>query len=177
MILSACCNTKQEKRCRGEPYEKLSRSEIWVTNGAFGSLYMAMTAFTNPGQVILTVIPHYFGYEIMISGLDCTSHGLALSPDDDIDLNVTAIQETLLHHANAENMRILLLCNPSNPSGQMHTDEKLQELARALQHVNQQRAAKQPSPLPRPLFSFAMKPIIALFSHRPKKNCITGQFL
>ena len=132
------------QRRRGRSYRSLTRHHIWVTNGALGGLIMAMKCFCNVGDAIATVVPDSGGYRAMIEGLECSIVSVPLSPEHDFDLDVPTIVRTLHDNPKA---RILLLSSPNNPSGRISTPEKLQELARALQHTNHRRARHHLPPI------------------------------
>jgi len=125
------------QRRRGHSYDSLTAHHIWITNGGFGGLIMAMKTFSNVGDIFVTVTPEYFAYQDMIEGLECSTITVPLSPDDDFDLNVVAIDFALRHHI--EQVRILLLTSPGHPSGHVYTTEKLQALALVLQTINRER--------------------------------------
>jgi aspartate aminotransferase len=128
-------------------YDALTLDHIFVTNGTFGSVMMAMKTFSNVGDVLVTVLPEYIGYQDMIRGLECTTVKIPLSPGDNFELHVAPIQNMLLDHPQRDRMRILLLTCPNNPSGQVYSEQTLQELADALHHVNEIRSTKHLPPI------------------------------
>lgn len=140
--LQAILESLQQQR--GKTYWSLTTNHIWVTNEALGGLMMAMKSFSNAGDTIATVVSDNCAYHGMIEGLECDVLPIPLFPDDDFELNVSAIIRTLHDNPTA---RILLLTSPNNPSGRISTDEKLQELARALQENNQRRAQHHLPPI------------------------------
>ncbi len=124
-------------RRRGHMYKSLTTDDIFITTGAFGGLMMAMKTFTDVGDAFVTTTPDYFGYDMMITGLECSTIEVPLSSENSFDLDVEAIQKAFTE--NPTKARVLLLTNPNNPTGKMYTRERLEELSKALMSVNEIR--------------------------------------
>jgi aspartate aminotransferase len=131
-------------RRRGQAYEATTIDDILITNGAFGGLLMVLHSFTDAGDKIVVPSPDYFGYEGMINALECSKIYVPLDEVNNFDLDVPAIQRAFLDNPDA---RVLILTCPNNPSGNLYTRERFQELSLALQHVNEVRGQQNLPPV------------------------------
>jgi aspartate aminotransferase len=128
---------KSLQRRRGKAYGASIVDDVLITNGAFGGLLMVLHSFTDAGDQVVIPSPDYFGYEGVINALECSKIYVPLDVSNNFDLDVLAIQQTFLDHPRA---RVLILTCPNNPSGKLYTRERIQELAHALQRVNEVRS-------------------------------------
>ncbi|NNF01422.1 MAG: pyridoxal phosphate-dependent aminotransferase [Bacteroidia bacterium] len=103
---------------------KVDHTQILITTGGSEALEVALMSCLNPGDEIIIPEPFYANY----NGFSCQagvkvvpvtaniSSGFALPPVADF--------EKLIN----EKTKAILICNPSNPTGYLYTDEELKQL-------------------------------------------------
>ncbi|MFO0813343.1 MAG: pyridoxal phosphate-dependent aminotransferase [Gemmatales bacterium] len=103
----------------------LKTNEILATTGGSEAILFAMYACCNPGDEVLVVEPFYTNYRsfAMMAGvvlkplLSKGEDGFHLPPRSEWDKHYTA------------RTKMVILCNPSNPTGTVYTREELQMVA------------------------------------------------
>lgn len=105
------------------------QTEILITNGVTEGVYSAITAITNPGDVILIPTPTFsiYGPDTLIAGgtpveVDTSTTDFKLTPD--------LLQKYLDQYG--ERVKGIIFVNPSNPTGIAYTQEELNELAKLI---------------------------------------------
>jgi aminotransferase len=98
-------------------------TEIVVTCGSTEAMMAAMLTVTNPGDKAIVFSPFYenYGADAILAGAEPIYVPLT-PPDFRFDADV-------LEAAFRQNPRVLILCNPSNPSGRVFTREELEYIA------------------------------------------------
>lgn len=102
---------------------------IVVTCGSTEAMISAMMAVCNPGDKVIIFSPFYENYtaDTILSGAEPIY--VPLHPPD------FKFKEDELKNAFTKKPKVLILCNPSNPSGKVFTLEELQTIARlAIEH-------------------------------------------
>ena len=102
-------------------------NEIVCSNGGKQSLFQAMLALCDPGDEVVVPAPYWVSYTQMAAMCGAASvviptkeaDGYCLMPDD-------------LEAALTPRSRVLILCNPSNPTGAVHPAPLLERLAAVL---------------------------------------------
>lgn len=115
------------KRRKGVEYNPVT--EIVVGNGAKQCVYQGILATCGTGDKVIVPAPYWPSYPEMVALAGAESiivetnaeSGYLITPDD--------LRSTL--EANPD-VKLLILCNPSNPTGGVYQLEKLQELATVL---------------------------------------------
>lgn len=97
--------------------------EIVVTCGSTEAMMAAMMAVTNPGDRVIIFSPFYenYGADVILSGARPIYVPLK-PPHFQFDANE-------LEEAFKQNVKALILCNPSNPCGKVFTYEELKIIA------------------------------------------------
>lgn len=91
-----------------------------------------MLALINPGDEVLIPAPYWTSYLGISQLVGATPTLLKMRPEDDY-----CLQPTDLESAITPSTRVLILCNPSNPTGAVHGRSLLEELAAVLRrHPN-----------------------------------------
>lgn len=110
--------------------EKLKRegydydyTQIVVASGAKHSLFIALSAITNPGDEIILPAPYWVSYYEMIKMTD--GEPVVISADEEQNFKITAAQ---LEAAITDKTKALVLNNPSNPTGMIYNRDELKEL-------------------------------------------------
>lgn len=119
-------NFREALAKKHEHFSKMSvdpNSEIVVTCGSTEAMMAAMMSVTNPGDKVIVFSPFYENYsaDTILSGAEPIYVPLN-PPDFSFDANV-------LEDAFKQDVKALVLCNPSNPCGKVFTREELQIIA------------------------------------------------
>jgi aspartate aminotransferase len=102
----------------GRPH---SASQVAVTHGASGALAAAIFTLVEPGTRVIVPEPTYSLYADLtwMAGGEVTF----VRHRDDLHLDLDAIEDA------APGARLLIVCNPCNPTGAVYTQEELEDLA------------------------------------------------
>ncbi|WWC89629.1 uncharacterized protein L201_004554 [Kwoniella dendrophila CBS 6074] len=123
-----------------DPVEPVLPEHIITSTGATGILDQLTWAIVNPGDAILIAAPFYAGFDVNMvtrSG----SHIVPVQiPDDEKAYLPESLQafEDAYQKCKAEgrDVKAVLLCNPSNPLGQIYPRETLLEYAKFTERHN-----------------------------------------
>jgi aspartate/methionine/tyrosine aminotransferase len=99
-------------------------NEIIVSSGAKQSVYNAILATVNPGQEVIVPAPYWVSYPAMIDLAQGKS--VIIDTDDTKGFKITPEQ---LAKSISSKTKVLILCNPSNPTGSAYNKNELQEIA------------------------------------------------
>ena len=116
-FLSGVC--EKIERETGAAY---SPDEILATHGATSALYAVFTTLLNPGDEVILPDPTYSLYEPVVMQLGAKPVRVPLSGDWHLDTD--AIQATIRPQT-----RMVMLCNPNNPTGTVFHRAELEALA------------------------------------------------
>ena len=101
-------------------------NEVIVTNGATEAIYTALTSVLNPGDKVVVptpIFPLYIADALLVGAepilVDTSKNGFKLSAD--------MLKEVLDEHG--DDVRVVVLNYPSNPTGVTYSQEELDELA------------------------------------------------
>ena len=98
-------------------------TEIVVTIGSTEAMVDTIFALTNPGDKIVMFSPYFENYRAQAIMADCEPIFVPLVPPTfHFDPNV--LEDAFKQHPKA-----ILICNPSNPSGKVFTEEELKLIA------------------------------------------------
>lgn len=104
--------------------------EVIVTGGAQEAVFLAMQLLLDPGDEVVVADPHYTAYDtsITLAGGSIVAVPSLGEPGD-----VPSIEA--YRRALTERSKVLLVINPGNPSGALHSNEQLKALAQlAVEH-------------------------------------------
>ncbi len=112
---------RDAKRIRGVLGERhgVEPEQIVLGNGAAELLQAAAFALLGPGDELLTPWPSYPLYPLMAARAGATPVAVERTPDE-------------LRAAMSERTRLLVLCNPNDPTGEYLTAEQIASLASSL---------------------------------------------
>ncbi len=99
-------------------------TEILVTVGAKEALFATLLALVGPGDEVVLEDPGYLGFEPLIRLVGARPVPVALGADDGFRLPLARIRAAL-----TDRTRVLLLCNPHNPTGRVLTRSELDSVA------------------------------------------------
>ena len=114
--------TRKMERDHGLTY---SPQEILVSNGAKHSIHNALFATLNPGDEAILPAPCWVSYTELIKLCGAVPKIVATQEQDSFKLTPEAFRAAI-----TPKTRMLLLCNPSNPTGSCYTKSELVELAK-----------------------------------------------
>ncbi|KAI9913157.1 hypothetical protein PsorP6_005440 [Peronosclerospora sorghi] len=114
------------ERAKGLTYDP---KEIQICGGAQQALYHIILAILRPGDKVLLPSPYWGSYEGIIAQVKTQFVQLRNTLEDNYLINPLKFEETL---ATNPEIRILMLCNPSNPAGTLHGPEQLEKIAAIL---------------------------------------------
>jgi aspartate aminotransferase len=110
-------------------YRKLGISvgpgELLATTGGSEAILFAFMACSDPGGEVLTVEPFYTNYRSFAAMAGLTLHPIVTRGDDGFHLPPREEWEK----ARTARTRVVLLCNPNNPTGTVYSREELLRVA------------------------------------------------
>lgn len=109
---------------RTEGFEYNPNSEVIVTVGAMEGLYLALLALLNPGDEVIIPAPYYVNYVQMVNL--CHAKAVVVdNPDaEELSFNIEDVERAITPKTKA-----IIINTPSNPSGRIISQEKIQALA------------------------------------------------
>ena len=116
------------KSRKGVEYNPVT--EIVVGNGAKQCVYQGLLAACGAGDEVIVPAPYWPSYPEMALLVGASPVILETSVDDGYLLSPDALEKCLEEHPKA---KVLMLCNPSNPTGGVHSTELLTQIAKVLE--------------------------------------------
>ena len=105
--------------------------EIIVSTGAKQCLFNALLSLVNKGDEVLVPLPFWVSYPQMIKLADGLPVFLETSEKKGYKITADILQK----HITART-KVLILCNPGNPTGSVYTRQELNELADVINHYH-----------------------------------------
>ena len=99
-------------------------TQIVVASGAKHSLYIALSAITNPGDEVILLAPYWVSYYEMIKMTGGTP--VIVTAEEEQGFKITAEQ---LEAAVTDKTKCLIINNPSNPTGMVYTKDEIKAIA------------------------------------------------
>mmetsp|Transcript_26755 Transcript_26755/g.64182 ORF Transcript_26755/g.64182 Transcript_26755/m.64182 type:complete len:463 (+) Transcript_26755:130-1518(+) len=112
----------------GAEYDPVT--EIVVGNGAKQCVYQGLLAACGTGDEVVIPAPYWPSYPEMALLVGAEPVILETRVEDGYLIDPGALDECLREHPKA---KVLMLCNPSNPTGGVHSTELLIEMAKVLE--------------------------------------------
>jgi aspartate aminotransferase len=107
--------------------------DIFLTNGSFAGLTVALTAVVDPGEAVIFNSPPWFFYEPLILHVGGVPVRVKVHPET-FDLDLEAIERAIQPIT-----RAIIVNSPNNPTGRIYPPETLQGLAAILEKANRGR--------------------------------------
>ena len=104
-----------------EQQVQLTENEVIMTCGAAGALNVILKAILDPGDEVITPAPYFVEYKYYAN-----NHGGSLkivSTKSNFDLDIDAISAAI-----TDNTKAVLINSPNNPTGQVYTKERIDQL-------------------------------------------------
>ncbi|MDD4844147.1 MAG: pyridoxal phosphate-dependent aminotransferase [Anaerotignum sp.] len=98
-------------------------SEIAITVGASGALYLALRALINPGDEVLRPDPGFATYDEIIKDADGIPVKYPLIPDKTFSVDVKVIESLI-----SEKTKAIIINSPGNPCGNVIDEMQLEEI-------------------------------------------------
>ncbi len=111
----------------GVPFEA---DDVFLTNGAFAAISVALGAITDPGDEILYVSPPWFFYAPIIVSHNGAPVGVPCDPNT-YDLDLDALRKAITPRT-----RALIVNTPNNPTGRIYPPDTLKALAALLNEAS-----------------------------------------
>ena len=115
------------EKAKGLKYDPAT--EVLVSNGAQQSVFQALYTVCLPGQKVIIPTPYWLNYPEIVKLVYAEPIPLRTLLEDDCLINPAELEKTLMAHPDA---KAIILCNPSNPSGTLHSPEHLERIAAVL---------------------------------------------
>ncbi|HSB35645.1 MAG TPA: pyridoxal phosphate-dependent aminotransferase, partial [Thermoanaerobaculia bacterium] len=103
----------------------LEQDEILATTGGSEAILFAFMACSDPGGEVLTVEPLYTNYRSFAGMAGLTLHPIVTKGEDGFHLPTRGEWDKAL----TPKTRVVLLCNPNNPTGTVYSREELLRVA------------------------------------------------
>jgi aspartate aminotransferase len=100
--------------------------DIFLTNGGFAAIAVALTALVDPGDEVLFISPPWFFYEALIVAAGARPVRVAIDRQT-FDLDLDAIAQAITPRT-----RAILINSPHNPTGKIYSSDTLRQLAALL---------------------------------------------
>lgn len=108
-----------------------SPDEIIVSNGAKQSIFTAIQTVVDFDDEVIFSSPYYVSYPEMVKIAGGVS--VIIPTDESTEFKITPQQ---LDAAITSKTKLLIICNPSNPTGSVYSKEELVELAEVIRNKN-----------------------------------------
>jgi len=108
-----------------EQQTQITENELIMTCGAAGALNVILKAILDPGDEVITPAPYFVEYSFYASNHGGSLKTVPTKPDFDIDIDAVAAAIT-------QKTKAVLINSPNNPTGQVYTKERLNELGTLL---------------------------------------------
>jgi len=98
--------------------------DVTVTAGSGVSLFASMAGTVNPGEEVVLLEPYFMSYSNLVEYIGAREVGVPLDEDEGYRLDIEALNERVTGKT-----KMIVLCNPNNPSGTVFTREELKGIA------------------------------------------------
>jgi aspartate aminotransferase len=114
-----------------EQQVEISGKEILMTCGAAGGMNISLKAVLDPGDEVISPAPYFVEYNFYADNHGGVLKTVPTRPDFTLDM-------AALSAAISEKTKVVIINSPNNPTGQVYTEEDLQELGRLLKEKSKQ---------------------------------------
>jgi len=99
-------------------------SEATITAGSGISLFVSITGTVNPGEEVVLLEPYFMDYSNIVEYTGAREVGVPLDENRGYRLEVRALNEKV-----TKKTKMIVLCNPNNPSGTVFNETELKAIA------------------------------------------------
>lgn len=98
--------------------------EVTVTAGSGVSLFASTAGTVNPGEEVALLEPYFMAYSNLVEYIGAREVGVPMDEDKGYRLDLEALKERVTGKT-----KMIVICNPNNPSGTVFTKEELKGIA------------------------------------------------
>jgi aspartate/methionine/tyrosine aminotransferase len=99
-------------------------SEVTVTGGSGMALFKAVTTTINPDDKVIVLEPYYLAYSGLLNYTRARKATVPLDEEEGYRLDSEALKRVLTPRT-----KMIILCNPNNPTGTVYTENELNAIA------------------------------------------------
>ncbi len=99
---------------------KWKPSEVRITAGSGQSLYASLAGTLNPGEEVIQFEPAYMAYHSVLAYLGVREVAVPLVEEEGYRLDEDRLRKSVTSAT-----KMIIICNPSNPSGTVYNDREL----------------------------------------------------
>lgn len=111
----------------------VNHGDMLMTCGAAGALNIMMKSLLNPGDEVILLAPYFVEYSFYVDNHGGVSK--VVNTDSEFNLDLKAIEEAI-----TEKTKAIIINSPNNPTGQIYSQEALNELGELLRYMGEQYA-------------------------------------
>jgi len=98
--------------------------EVTVTAGSGVALFASTAGTVNPGEEVILLEPYFMAYSNLVEYAGAKEVGVPLNEEEGYRLDIDALKEKV-----SGKTKMIVLCNPNNPSGTVFTKDELKGIA------------------------------------------------
>ncbi len=102
-------------------------SEIIVSNGAKQCIYNGIMAIINPGDEVIVASPYWVSYPSMIQLAGGKMITIETEESNEFKIEPEQLEQTI-----TKKTKLIIICNPSNPTGTVYSKDELQALSNVI---------------------------------------------
>ena len=106
-------------------------TEIIVSCGSIEAIAASLLALTEPGDEVILPSPSYASYQEVVRLAGCTPRFAALREENNFAFDLEAFEACV-----SARTRLILYCNPNNPTGTVFSQQETQALVRLAERHN-----------------------------------------
>lgn len=107
--------------------------DMLMTCGAAGALNIMMKSLLNPSDEVILLAPYFVEYSFYVDNHGGVSK--VVNTDSEFNLDLKAIEEAI-----TDKTKAIIINSPNNPTGQIYSQEALNELGELLRYMGEQYA-------------------------------------
>jgi len=119
-----CADLKRRKKV------EYGTDEIMVSVGAKQAVFVAVLALCGPGDLVMTFAPYYVSYTEIAVMAGAEAVTVPTTPESGFEVSPEQLAQALKENPRT---KMIILCNPSNPTGSVMSAELLTQYAEVLQ--------------------------------------------
>ncbi|MCE7992663.1 MAG: aminotransferase class I/II-fold pyridoxal phosphate-dependent enzyme [Roseivirga sp.] len=112
-------------------YKDLDEDSIMVTNGSSEANFLAMHTLLQKGDEVVVMNPNYMQIWGAIEEMGCIPKAFNLRSENNWAPDMDELRALVTH-----NTKMIIICNPNNPTGYVLTDEEMQEIVEIARGVD-----------------------------------------
>ncbi|GAB5522775.1 MAG: aminotransferase [Roseivirga sp.] len=112
-------------------YKGLDEDNIMVTNGSSEANFLAMHTLLQKGDEVIIMNPNYMQIWGAVEEMGCTPKAFNLRSENNWAPDMDELRELV-----TDKTKMIVICNPNNPTGYVLTDAEMQEMVEIARGVN-----------------------------------------